>query len=371
MRRVVYRTAQGEVITYAHPMVDLLAAGQAARVRIATECVGNAACGRCKVRVVGPAGPPGEADRRHLASAELAAGWRLACQLRPRTPVVVEVPPPNETGLALEVPAELRALPVAAPDAATPPARLLVLDEGGALAAYPLDPGCGRARELQLLASRPAAAEPTVIDGEQRVELAVRGALGDLPPARPCLVLVPGDPTWVVLARGDEPPSGWARQAASTPALAGAFAGGVPLLRGAIDAVTLDGPDGRTVVHTVGEEPATGVSGPGLLSLAAALGPDAALPAPLPLVRANRTASRQPFEIDATALAAWRHTCAAVASAIASLALFTALPVVVCTPPGALLDPAEVQRSGLLPARLALQPPRLVTHAVLRALLSA
>src|SRR5688572_19289157 len=108
MKRVVYRTPSGEVTTFVHPLVDLLAAGQAARVRIATECVGNGACGRCKVRVVGTPAAATEGDRRHLAAADLRAGWRLACQLRPPasgplTALVVEVPGTTETGLTLDV----------------------------------------------------------------------------------------------------------------------------------------------------------------------------------------------------------------------------------------------------------------------------
>lgn len=48
---------------------------------VESPCGGRGRCGRCRVRLAGPALPaPSEADRRLLSAAELAEGYRLSCQ---------------------------------------------------------------------------------------------------------------------------------------------------------------------------------------------------------------------------------------------------------------------------------------------------
>lgn len=62
-------------------------------VPLDADCAGNGTCGKCKVRIVFGAAPEPEARERELLSpGELAAGWRLACLLRPGHDLVLEVP---------------------------------------------------------------------------------------------------------------------------------------------------------------------------------------------------------------------------------------------------------------------------------------
>ncbi len=53
-------------------------------------CGGTGQCGGCSVRVLAGSLPPAEADREVFSAAELAAGWRLACQARADAPLVLE-----------------------------------------------------------------------------------------------------------------------------------------------------------------------------------------------------------------------------------------------------------------------------------------
>ena len=67
------------------------AAGQAGII-LDQPCGGEGTCGKCRVEVRQNAPEPTAADRRHLRSEEVAAGWRLACQLAVQADVVVSVP---------------------------------------------------------------------------------------------------------------------------------------------------------------------------------------------------------------------------------------------------------------------------------------
>lgn len=61
------------------------------RIPLNLPCGGEGNCGKCRLRVRHGVAPPTEADRRHFTPAELAQGYRLACQLVVNTPLVVEL----------------------------------------------------------------------------------------------------------------------------------------------------------------------------------------------------------------------------------------------------------------------------------------
>jgi uncharacterized 2Fe-2S/4Fe-4S cluster protein (DUF4445 family) len=61
-------------------------------LRIRSACRGNGACGLCRVRLVsGPISPPSQVEKMHIEAANLAAGVRLACQLRPDADMTIEL----------------------------------------------------------------------------------------------------------------------------------------------------------------------------------------------------------------------------------------------------------------------------------------
>ncbi|HZD80179.1 MAG TPA: ASKHA domain-containing protein [Actinomycetota bacterium] len=76
---------------------NLFHAAHWAGLPIESTCGGRGTCGKCRVRVMGGRGEPTTADQRHLSSAELEAGWRLACQAEIRADTVCEVPRPMRT----------------------------------------------------------------------------------------------------------------------------------------------------------------------------------------------------------------------------------------------------------------------------------
>ena len=59
---------------------------------IDTPCGGAATCGKCRVRISGKICPPTAEERARLDEAELADGWRLACQSSICGECIVEVP---------------------------------------------------------------------------------------------------------------------------------------------------------------------------------------------------------------------------------------------------------------------------------------
>lgn len=75
---------------YVHPGESVLEAARKVNVAIDAPCSGNAACGKCRVKLL-----EGDLDAqrtRHLSESEYAEGWRLACVSRPVSDVRVLVP---------------------------------------------------------------------------------------------------------------------------------------------------------------------------------------------------------------------------------------------------------------------------------------
>ncbi|MBP7964650.1 MAG: DUF4445 domain-containing protein [Caldilineaceae bacterium] len=76
----------------------LLDAAQSAGVELISLCGGVGACDSCRVRLVtGALTEPTLIEEDLFSGAELAEGWRLACQAEPHTHVKVEVPPESLT----------------------------------------------------------------------------------------------------------------------------------------------------------------------------------------------------------------------------------------------------------------------------------
>ena len=69
---------------------DLLSVARRANVALDAPCSGSGTCGKCRVRLV--SGALDAAPTRHLADAEYARGWRLACASRVVADAVIEVP---------------------------------------------------------------------------------------------------------------------------------------------------------------------------------------------------------------------------------------------------------------------------------------
>ena len=73
---------------------SLPAAAQPPGCRVRMECGGEGVCGKCRIiaRPQANLSPITLAEREHLTAGEIAAGFRLACQLQFRGPVVISVP---------------------------------------------------------------------------------------------------------------------------------------------------------------------------------------------------------------------------------------------------------------------------------------
>ncbi len=64
-----------------------------AHVFIPTICGGNGFCGQCKIKVLqGADTPPTDKELRKLSAEEIAAGWRLSCQIPVRGDMTIELP---------------------------------------------------------------------------------------------------------------------------------------------------------------------------------------------------------------------------------------------------------------------------------------
>lgn len=94
--RVTFRESAGPdqvprttvaAFTVGHSVLEI---AQSRGIAINAPCGGRGSCGKCLVRVNGPAAES-EADLRLLSEGMRAEGLRLACQLRPRLPLTVEV----------------------------------------------------------------------------------------------------------------------------------------------------------------------------------------------------------------------------------------------------------------------------------------
>jgi len=107
------------------PGSTLLAAAQAAGVALVAPCGGAGICGKCRVRVIsGACTPPAESEKAHLDAAELAAGWRLACQAIPQEDVKLDIPPDSlSTAQRLQVEGQESTI---APDPAVIPVEVQV-----------------------------------------------------------------------------------------------------------------------------------------------------------------------------------------------------------------------------------------------------
>ncbi|HSW45355.1 MAG TPA: ASKHA domain-containing protein [Phycisphaerae bacterium] len=70
----------------------LLEAAALAGLTIDTPCGGGGTCGKCRVHLAGKAPAACVAEEQMFGEGELAAGWRLACQVRVQQPCTVEVP---------------------------------------------------------------------------------------------------------------------------------------------------------------------------------------------------------------------------------------------------------------------------------------
>ncbi|HSJ07301.1 MAG TPA: ASKHA domain-containing protein [Longimicrobiales bacterium] len=71
---------------------DLFMAAATCDIMVEQPCGSRTVCGKCRVRVVEGDLPPGAADRRLIARADLEAGWRLGCQLVLDAAATVEIP---------------------------------------------------------------------------------------------------------------------------------------------------------------------------------------------------------------------------------------------------------------------------------------
>ncbi|MBR1672587.1 MAG: DUF4445 domain-containing protein [Fretibacterium sp.] len=105
----------------------LLDALLAAGLFIESPCGGLGKCGKCRVRVMGDAVPaPVAEEQACLSGEELAAGWRLACALRPAEDMTVALPE-SEGGHAILAEGYMPAL---TPDAVRGEAYGLAVDIG-------------------------------------------------------------------------------------------------------------------------------------------------------------------------------------------------------------------------------------------------
>ncbi len=71
--------------------LSLLDVAQSKGLPINAPCGGRGSCGKCLVRVLEGHAPPTTDDKAILTEGMLRDGLRLSCQLRPRTPVTVEI----------------------------------------------------------------------------------------------------------------------------------------------------------------------------------------------------------------------------------------------------------------------------------------
>ena len=76
------------------PVTNLLEAAQRAGVDLVASCGGIGICGTCRVRIAqGKVTPVTLTEEEYVAKADLAAGYRLACQAEPLSDVRLDIPP--------------------------------------------------------------------------------------------------------------------------------------------------------------------------------------------------------------------------------------------------------------------------------------
>jgi uncharacterized 2Fe-2S/4Fe-4S cluster protein (DUF4445 family) len=161
----------------ARPGTTLLAAAQAAGVQLASVCGGIGTCEECRVRLVtGALTPPSFVEEAVFTRAELAAGYRLACQAEPLSDIKLDIPPESlTTAQRLQVEGQDVAV-VPHPAVSIPGAYGLAVDIGTTkLAAYLVRLETGET------VSRVGAMNPQVAYGEDvisRIAFVGRGADG-------------------------------------------------------------------------------------------------------------------------------------------------------------------------------------------------
>jgi len=92
MNKITFQFENGDtpVETFASEDENLLEIARKANVAIDAPCSGNAACGKCRVRLV--SGELETSKTAHITDDEYAQGWRLACVSKPAGDVTVMVP---------------------------------------------------------------------------------------------------------------------------------------------------------------------------------------------------------------------------------------------------------------------------------------
>ena len=91
MYKVTFKFESGEGITaFAASGENLLEVARKTNVAIDAPCSGNAACGKCRVKLL--SGELNSQKTRHITDEEYAAGWRLACVSKVDADVEVMVP---------------------------------------------------------------------------------------------------------------------------------------------------------------------------------------------------------------------------------------------------------------------------------------
>ncbi|MFZ5829086.1 MAG: ASKHA domain-containing protein [Planctomycetota bacterium] len=93
---VVFQPAGRKVFVL--PGTPLVEAAAAAGAALEMPCGGGGVCGKCRLQVVAGAAPPTPNEERVFTPAELAAGWRLVCQVHVAEPVTAVVPETSRTG---------------------------------------------------------------------------------------------------------------------------------------------------------------------------------------------------------------------------------------------------------------------------------
>ena len=91
MFEVKFKFESGEGVTaFAASGENLLEVARKTNVAIDAPCSGNAACGKCRVKLL--SGELNSQKTRHISDEEYAAGWRLACVSKVEADVEVMVP---------------------------------------------------------------------------------------------------------------------------------------------------------------------------------------------------------------------------------------------------------------------------------------
>jgi uncharacterized 2Fe-2S/4Fe-4S cluster protein (DUF4445 family) len=85
------------------PGVTLYEALQETELDLDSECGGVGTCGKCKVRVITPIGPPDQQEKKQLTPAELESGIRLACRTHIRKTLSIHSETRNTAGDMVQI----------------------------------------------------------------------------------------------------------------------------------------------------------------------------------------------------------------------------------------------------------------------------